>query len=132
MAKGLDKHQERLSVLNSFGKDLTRRSGSSCELCSASGIKLQVHEVPPVNTEPDFEKCIFICETCQKQIEKPKSLEANHWRCLENSIWSDISAIKIMSMIMIKKIAPLEDWASALAEDVYLEPEEEEWLNSII
>jgi protein PhnA len=131
MAKGLDKHQERLAILNSFGKDLTRRSASSCELCSASNVKLQVFEVPPVEKEPDCDKCIFICETCKNQIERPKTLDVNHWRCLETSIWKEVSSIKIMSMILLQKIAPIEAWAATLKEDAYLEPEEEKWLNSI-
>ena len=114
MAKGRDQHQERLAMLNSFGKDLTRRSGSSCELCSAQGVKLQVFEVPPVKSDPDFEKCIFICDNCKGQIENPKTIEANYWRCLENTIWSEVSAIKVMSLIMIKKLASKESWAAAL------------------
>ena len=48
MAKGLDKHRERLEALALFGKDLTRRAGSKCELCETAGVKLQIHEVPPV------------------------------------------------------------------------------------
>ncbi len=47
MAKGLDKHRERLEAVALFGKDLTRRSGSKCELCETSNVKLQIYEVPP-------------------------------------------------------------------------------------
>ena len=70
MAKGLDKHRERLETLALFGKDLTRRAGSKCELCETSNVKLQIHEVPPVPAEPDFEHCIFICDACQDDIDK--------------------------------------------------------------
>ena len=60
MAKGLDQHRERLEALALLGKDLTRRAGSKCELCETAGAKLQIHEVPPVPSEPELEGCIFI------------------------------------------------------------------------
>jgi len=89
MAKGYDQHKERQNALSLFGKNLARRSGKSCELCGTSGISLQVMEVPPLPEEPEFERVIFICETCQKQIQRPKQIEPNHWRSLNNSVWSE-------------------------------------------
>ena len=124
MAKGHDRHIERLEKINSFGKDLARRSKSGCELCSASGVPLSVLEVGPQD-EPDIERCIFVCETCRIQIENPKKTEPDHFRCLSEKIWSEIPAVKVQSFIILKKIAANESWAADLIEDVYLEEEEE-------
>lgn len=129
MAKGLDKHKERMGKLSSFGKDLTRRSGSKCELCSTSGVSLEVFEVPPVHDDPDFEKCVFICETCKKFIENNKSDPGNHWKCLNTSIWSEVPAVQVLSYKLLKQIEEQEKWVSELLEEVYLDPEIEEWAN---
>ena len=130
MAKGLDKHKERMAMLSSFGKDLTRRSGSKCELCSASGVSLNVFEVPPVQDIPDIEKCVFICDTCKELIEKPKSDPRGHWKCLNNPIWSEVPAIQVLSYKILKKIEEKEKWVSELLEEVYIDPDIEEWAKS--
>ena len=79
MAKGREQHQARMSELNSFGKDLAKRCKSKCELCGAS-TSLSIFEVTPVD-EPDFDKCVMICETCREQLEDSKNIAVNHWYC---------------------------------------------------
>jgi len=128
MAKGYGRYKERLDILNSFGKNLARRSGSKCELCSASGVKLMVFEVPPASSEPDYDKCVFLCETCQEKIEKPGK-DLSHWQCLNEKVWSEVPAVKILSVKILKK-AKDESWVHELLEQVYLEPEEEEWVGA--
>ena len=131
MSKGLDKHKQRSDSLSYFGKDLVRRSGSHCELCDASGTKLSIHEVPPVPKEPEFEHCIFICETCKEQIEKPKTVVPDHWRCLNTSAWSQEPAVQVMSVLMLDKLIDTtkdNDWMKELREQLYLPEEIESWL----
>ncbi|MEY8205162.1 MAG: phnA protein, partial [Bermanella sp.] len=111
MSKAADKHKARLNELNSFGKDLARRSKSHCELCDAHGMKLLIHEVPPVAKEPEFEHCILICENCQGQIDKPKSIDINHWHCLHSSIWSEVPAVQVMAVLMAQRIREKADFA---------------------
>ncbi len=130
MAKGLDKHKERLAELSSFGKDLARRSGSKCELCSAYKVSLEVFEVHPVKEEPDYDSCLFIWGTCKEQLDNPKKLDANHWHFLNDTIWSEIISVKVLSVRVLKKIAVQERWGQELQEQVYLEPEEEEWVEA--
>jgi protein PhnA len=121
MSKGADKHQARLNELNSFGKDLARRSKSHCELCDQHGVKLFIHEVPPVPSDPELEHCLFICETCQEQINYPKRLDINHWHCLHSSIWSVVPAAQVMATLMAKLIAPKAPFAEELLDQIYLE-----------
>ena len=130
MAKGLDKHKERIDILSSFGKDLTRRSSSKCELCSASGVSLNIFEVPPVQDIPDIEKCVFICNTCNEFILNPKLDPRGHWKCLNTPIWSEVPAIQVLSYKLLKQIEAKEKWVSELLEEVYLDPEIEEWAKS--
>jgi len=131
-AKGLDKHQARYSELTSFGKDLARRCKSHCELCNASGVKLAIFEVPPVPKTPEFESCIFICEDCLQQIEKPKTLDLNHWHCLHTSAWSEQLPVQVMAVLMLKRIEEKADWAKELLEQLYLTEEVEHWVDDAL
>lgn len=132
MSKGAEKHHARLSQLNSFGKDLARRSKSHCELCAAHGVKLFIHEVPPVPHEPELDFCIFICETCLKQIEQPKHLDINHWHCLHTSIWSSIPAVQVMAVVMANRIKDKAEFAGELLEQIYLEENIKNWVDTAL
>nr|WP_246480198.1 phnA protein [Motiliproteus sediminis] len=112
-----------------FGKDLTRRSGACCELCEASGVGLSVYEVPPIPADPDFEHCIFICDTCRDQIDHPKRRVGDHWRCLGKSIWSSVPAVQAISVKLLSQLQT--DWSAELLETLYLEPEVEAWVDQM-
>lgn len=125
MARGIDNHNKRQDTLKSFGKDLARRSGSKCELCAASGVSLQIFEVPPVKQEPDFDNCLFICQKCSDGITSIRKMNPEHWRCLTERVWSDIPAVKIVSVIILRAISPRASWAAEVLDDLYLDDEEE-------
>lgn len=131
MAKGLDKHNARLDALSAFGKDLARRSGSCCELCDASGVKLVIYEVPPVAVDPAFDDCIFICETCHEQLENPKRIETDHWRCLNAPVWSTVPAVQVMAVRMLRQLVPQAPWAEELNEILYLSEDIENRIQDI-
>ncbi|MBI9100092.1 MAG: hypothetical protein JEY91_16540 [Spirochaetaceae bacterium] len=130
MAKGLERHRERKTELSSFGKNLVRRSGSSCELCGSVGTTLAIYEFPPVPKDPDYDRCLIICETCREQLDNPRKLHADHWRCLNNTVWSEVAVIQALSIRMLKTLAPENSWAEELLEQVYPDPEVEEMADS--
>ena len=132
MSKGSEKHQARLNELNSFGKNLARRCKSHCELCATHGMRLVIHEVPPVPNHADFEHCIFICEKCQEQIEKPKRLDINYWHCLHTCIWSEVPAVQVMAVLMAKRICDKADFAEELLDQVYLEEPISQWIEDAL
>jgi len=131
MSKGHAKHQERHHGLSLFGKELVRRCAAHCELCNANGVKLSIYEVPPIPAEPDIDHCIMICETCSEQLERPKRRDPNHWRCLTSAMWSTTVPVKLVAVKMLQCLSQKEDWAAELLEQVYLEPEEQAWLDKI-
>ena len=131
MAKGYEEHQQRLGKLSMFGKDLARRSGSCCELCNTSGTKLSVFEVPPSSSEPEYERCVFLCDICRGQIENPRTMDPNHWRCLNKSIWSPVPAVQVMAIRMLETLASTEGWANDLLEQIYLDPEVRAWADAV-
>ncbi len=119
MSKGFEKNKERKDKLSMFGKDLTRRSGAKCELCEAQGVKLNIYELPPVPAEPQFERCVFLCEKCLSEVNNPE--DANHLRCLTNSIWSEVPVVVALSIRLLKKISDKHDYAKELLEQVYID-----------
>jgi protein PhnA len=128
MSAGYQGKFHRQNMLSRFAKDLVRRSRSHCELCDKGGVKLDVYELPPLEEEPFIDNCIFICDGCRKQIESPKKMIPSYWRCLNNSLWSEVPAIQVMSVRMLRRLAQREQhWAEELLEHAYLEPELEEW-----
>ncbi len=131
MSRGHERHHERHRGLSSFGKDLVRRCSSHCELCDAQGVKLQIYEVPPIQGEPEIEHCIMICSTCFEQLDRPKQRDFNHWRCLNHSVWSQIPAVQVISLALLKRLSERERWAVELEEQVYLQPEIEHWLEEV-
>ncbi len=130
MARGHERHHGHHG-LSVYGKELVRRCSAHCELCDAQGIKLKIFEVPPFDSEPDVNHCIMICETCLDQIEHPKHMDRNHWRCLNSSMWSPVSAVKVTAVAMLQRLSNSERWAIELLEQRYMEPEEAEWLEEV-
>ncbi len=105
-------------------QDLHARSESKCELCSASD-DLVVYEIPPTsNTEAD--QCILICHTCLEQINDKTRVDVNHWRCLNDSMWSQVPAVQVMAWRMLTRLSS-EAWTQDLLDILYLDEETLTW-----
>lgn len=131
MAKGYDMYKERLDKVTGFGRELTRRAKSKCELCEATGVKLSVFEVPPVQEEPEVERCIFICDDCRDKIEKLKKVKENDLRFLSSSIWSEVPMVRAFSIYLLKNISGKFGWAEDMLGDLYIDEDTEEMLKRI-
>lgn len=108
----------------SIEKELQARSESKCELCTATE-NLTVYEVPP-ESNGSAEKAILICQTCKEQIEEPDKMDANHWRCLNDSMWSQVPAVQIMAWRMLSRLRS-EGWPQDLLDMMYLDDETLSW-----
>ncbi len=104
--------------------DLQTRSESKCELCAATD-KLNVYEVPPTS-KGSADECVFICAICQEQIENTHEVEVNHWRCLNDSMWSQVPAVQVMAWRMLTRLST-ENWAQDLLDMLYLDDETLAW-----
>jgi protein PhnA len=103
---------------------LLERSNSSCELCSADSA-LEVYEVPP-SSDGSAEQCVLLCKTCLGQINDPASTDVNHWRCLNDSMWSQLPAVQVMAWRQLNALSS-ESWAQDLLNMLYLEDEVMAW-----
>ncbi len=131
MAKGYDQHMERKNKVNSFGRELTRRAKSKCELCEATGVSLSVFEVPPVKEEPEVERCIFICDECRDKLERVKKAKENDFRFLSNSMWSEVDMVRALSIVLLKEMSKKYSWAEVILDDLYIDEATEELIQTI-
>ena len=102
----------------SIEKELQKRAENKCELCSSDN-ELKAYHIPPV-AEKTTEQSILVCNTCNDQIENPESMDANHWRCLNDSMWSPTPAVQAMSWRLLHRIKS-EGWPADLLDMMYLD-----------
>lgn len=131
MARGYDADRERKAKVSWFGKDLARRAKSKCELSEVTGEKLEIFEVPPIQEEPDFDRCILITTQCKELLENLDKADENDVRFFNNSIWSETPIIKAVSIAALRKMEKKHPWASDILDTAYIEEELEELINSI-
>ena len=103
---------------------LQTRSGSTCELCTATN-QLTVYQIPP-SSSGSVDESIYICETCREQIENPDQVDAHHWRCLTESMWSQIPAVQVMAWRILNRLSA-EGWAQNALDMLYLEDDVLAW-----
>jgi len=116
-----------MSVIN---RKLHVRSNSTCELC-ASPDKLETYNIPPVPEKgPLLEESILVCNTCLSQIENPETMDSNHWRCLNDSMWSEVPAVQIMAWRMLHRLKKF-GWSQDLLDMMYLDEDALEWANKM-
>ena len=104
--------------------ELYQRSGSICELCSAAN-EMNAYAVPPKSGGNAAEN-ILVCKSCLEQIENPEKMDANHWRCLNESMWSEVPAVKVIAWRMLTRLRS-EGWPQDLLDMMYMEDGELEW-----
>jgi len=91
-----------------------------CELCGSSD-DLSALEVPQGDGSDD--ESIIVCANCKIQIESGE-LDESHFNCLNDSMWSEISAVKVMSAILLNKLGRQD-----LLEMMYFEEPEQAWFD---
>jgi protein PhnA len=107
--------------------NLKERSNGQCELCGSQET-LSVYMVPPYEDD-SYERHAFICSNCKTQIDDPAKTDANHWRCLNDSMWSEVPAVKVLAYRMLMRLRP-EGWPQDLLDMIYLTDEELTWAKS--
>lgn len=94
-----------------------------CELCgSAEGVELI--ELPVSDGSED--QSVYVCASCKAQIESGE-LDDNHFNCLNDSMWSETPAVKVMSYILLNKLGRQD-----MLDMMYLEEEEQKLADQAI
>ena len=94
-----------------------------CELCGSSE-DVAIVEVPQGDGSEDGS--IYLCAHCRSQIESGE-LDETHFNCLNDSMWSETSAVKVMSAILLNKLGRQD-----LLEMMYFEEPEQAWFDKAL
>ncbi|MCE2597248.1 PhnA domain-containing protein [Motilimonas cestriensis] len=97
---------------------------TQCDLC-ASETDLAVYEVTPASNLG--ERNITLCSHCLSQVDQGEITDANHWRCLNDSMWSQVPAVQVMAWRQLKRLTNETDWARDMLDMLYLEDDVLEW-----
>lgn len=108
----------------SLDKDLQKRSNNLCELCGSDDANTDY--AIPNSPNNKLEHHLWICPTCNVQMANIETADENHWRCLKDSIWSELPAAKVVSWRMLHKLKNL-DWTQDLIDIAYLDEDEMAW-----
>jgi len=100
-------------------QELLTRSGSQCELCGSSD-DLSVYVVAP------SDEAIMICAKCREQVEDSSKMDESHWHCLNDSMWSEHPAVKVLTYRLLKQLGNQD-----LLDMMYLEEDEKAWAEDI-
>ncbi len=111
----------------SVEQKLLERSGGVCELCS-SNVDLSGFEVLP--SDGSVAQSILVCSTCKTQLQNHDTIDANHWRCLNDSMWSSEPAVQVVAYRMLKHLTA-QGWPQDLLDMLYLEDDVKTWAQSM-
>jgi protein PhnA len=104
-------------------KKLQERSNSSCEMCGATD-DLRIHLTKEEAISLD--NSVLVCQTCKNQIENTETTNANHWRCLSDSMWNENKPVQVVAWRMLNRLRS-EGWPQDLLDMMYLDEETLVW-----
>lgn len=108
-------------------EQLLERSGYNCELCGTAG-KGQIFAVLP-QTKANAENNVILCDSCISIVDREKIVSAADLNFLSGSIWSELSAIQVISWRLLNRFKE-ESWAAEQMEMLYLDDEILAWAKS--
>lgn len=88
---------------------------SVCELC---GSQEGVSEVELPISDASQEQSVCLCGNCKAQIESGE-LDETHFNCLNDAMWSEVPAVKVLSYILWSKLGRQD-----MVDMMYLEEDE--------
>ena len=104
--------------------ELLARSETKCELCGNTE-GLAVYQVPP-GTDASSDTCVLVCETCREQLDHPEKIDINHWRCLNDAMWTQVPAVQVMAWRMLTQLSS-EGWPQDLLDMLFLDADTLTW-----
>lgn len=108
-------------------KQLIIRSGNQCEI-SGSIDTLSAYLVPPKtgNSVADY---VYISQAILDQINAEVELDETLLRCLNDAVWSEVDAVKVISWRLLNQMRG-RGWTDDLLENMYLEDDVSAWAKS--
>jgi protein PhnA len=66
---------------------------------------------------------------CREQLVEGSELDTKRWRSLNDTVWSPVPAVQVLSYRLLKRLAT-ELWAQDLIDTVYLSEELQQWADA--
>ncbi|HET9241631.1 MAG TPA: PhnA domain-containing protein [Oligoflexus sp.] len=107
--------------------NLLERASHRCELC-ANTTDLAAYDVAP-NAGSTVDTQVLLCKTCQDSMANPKSVDVKHWYGLNESIWSEHNAVKVLAYRVLKQLGD-NAWAQDLLGQIYLDDDVQKWADA--
>lgn len=112
-----------MSIIDS----LKSRADNKCELCG-SGQNLNTFVLAP---KPEaVESAVLVCDVCKNGIASDHNIDPNHWRCLNDSMWSEHIPVQVLSWRILDSLKE-EEWAQDLKTQMYFDDETVEWASAL-
>ncbi|MDR9497796.1 MAG: alkylphosphonate utilization protein [Hydrogenovibrio sp.] len=108
---------------------LKQRAQNRCELSGEPGEHAWF--VTGDSDEPDLAHCILVSPQSLTQLELAENdpdaeLDAHHWRCLNDSIWSPEPAVQVTAWRLLERMRD-QGWPQPLLDMMYMEDTTREW-----
>jgi len=103
---------------------LELRCESACELCNRTE-QLSAYFVPP-RVEDITSNQVAVCGLCSSLLSSDPSSNPDHWRCLNDSMWSQEPAVQVVVHRLLGQLSA-QPWAGDLQSQMYLTEETLEW-----
>jgi protein PhnA len=92
---------------------------STCEICGAD-------DAVSILTALPSDAAVIACPVCTAQLTGSDEISLEHWRCLQDAIWSENEAVQILAWRLLQQIKA-EPWAAALIDQMYLDDDQLAW-----
>ena len=102
---------------------LLSRADHKCELCGGQD-RLATFAVAPREENPDDH--VLACGVCRPQLQGTADLDTNHWFCLQEAVWSEVTAVQVLGWRLLNRLSG-EAWAQGLLEQIYLDEDTMTW-----
>ena len=104
--------------------ELMERSGGHCELCGSTHGS-EAFAVEPLQ-QRGGDDYVWTCSTCKMQLDHPDTVQPNHWRCLNESMWSIVPSVQVVAFRMLNQLKT-EGWPLDLLDQLYMDEETLKW-----
>lgn len=105
-------------------KVLENRAAGCCELCKSEAV-LQLFILPD-SPQTGLESQLMLCNICTQEAAKVQPENLDHLRCLNESIWSEIPAIQVLSWRLLHRIKEA-GWPRDLLDMMYMDQDTLAW-----
>ena len=104
--------------MSNINESIKARANGACELCTQTdGLSLQ--NILPVS-QIEQENYILLCSTCKEQMNDTEKRDPNHFRCLNDSMWSEQPAVQISVWRLLHDMRG-EGWPQDLLDMMYMD-----------